>query len=139
MFYRRLCVFAAAVLFVVVTSSACGDEGTTEPDNRRPSASLSASPTLGFAPLDVDISLTCSDEDGSIAEYRLDADSVSDFEITRTSPIDTTLTFEEDTQLRGQCTDNDDAESFVATASITMRQEPTAALFGIERDDAPSP
>jgi len=135
---RSLVLFAATGIFASAAVIACGD-GATAPDNQRPSATLSASPTLGFPPLDVDISLTCSDADGSITEYRLDADSDSDFEITRASAVDTTITFEETTTVRGQCTDDAGASSPVSTTEIKMRQEPSGSLQGddpvLDRDD----
>ena len=130
--FRRLLLLTASAIFASIAAAACGD-GATAPDNQRPSATLSANPTIGFPPLDVDISLVCSDADGSISEYRLDANSDSDFEITRASAIDTTLTFEETTTLRGECTDDAGASSAESTVEVKMRQDPAGAL----RDDDP--
>lgn len=61
--------------------------------NRPPRAALTVSPQEGPAPLSVRVLGDGSDPDGALARYELDADGDGSYEISRTSPIDTTLVF----------------------------------------------
>lgn len=123
-------IYLIALLLLGWSVTACsgseGDSGPapTEPEpNAAPSASITASPTSGTAPLSVDVSLSCTDADGTISEYKLDLDGDDTLETSSSSAVDTTVVYRSDVTARGQCVDSHGAESDTASAvvDITVR------------------
>lgn len=115
----------AATVFLL---AACGGESTgpggngppPPPANQRPTANLSVTPSSGAPPLEVSISLACTDSDGTVSEYRVDADGDGSYEITQASAIEVSRTYASDATIGGQCVDDNGAESAVATRSVDV-------------------
>jgi len=100
---------------------------------RPPTAILDVSPTSGNAPLESRIQLTGEDPDGKedIMEYKIlidkNKDNTIDEEIIQDYPISITRTFNEDTLIKGICTDYSglsDEDSIEIQVETTSPQEP---------------
>lgn len=107
-----------------------GDDGGDPPPpaNEAPTADLSASEEEGLAPLETTVELTCSDPDGTIAEYRLDTDGDGGFEIVQEQAITETLTLQDDATVGGQCTDDDGDDSPLEEVSLSVIQPATLTV-----------
>jgi PKD repeat protein len=120
------------IVLVLLFVMACGGDpaATDPPSNQRPTIALTIDPESGRAPLTTQISVTCSDTDGSISEYRLDADRQTGFEVEQAEPIDFSLSFDSTTTVRAQCEDDLGSPSSNAFQVVTVHQNqgPTASL-----------
>ncbi len=110
------------------TAPECNDGQT----NQKPRVSLIADPTQGVKPLDVNVNVDGSDPDGNVKEYKLSTDQdTSDYEITTQNPIDTTLTFQDTTELKAQTEDDQGETSNATTQKIQPRKpKPTYLRAG---------
>ncbi len=101
--------------------------------NEPPTCSLSASPTSGYAPLDVTLSLSASDTDGSIDSWELDIDNdgSADYSGSSISPATKPHTYQSAGEYTAKFTVTDDdgatdSDTTIITVNETPNQAPTA-------------
>ncbi len=109
-----------ALLFAACDSG--GSPSEEPPQNAPPTVTLTAEDA---GPRARRITATASDPDGSVAAVQLDLDGDQTYELTRPSGIDTVLAYEPGSYtLRAKATDDEGAESGVATAMIQIAATP---------------
>jgi len=106
--------------------------------NQPPTASLSASPVEGIAPLEVSLRLSCSDPDRDSVQHLLNADGKAGYEISEWTTIAVNRSFAETTEVLGLCRDEKGAESnqvaeTVYVLNILTQRATILALTNVER------
>lgn len=110
-------------MLAAIAAAGCGGgDGppTSPPPNRAPVVELEVDPTAGPAPLEVRVSLSCSDPDGSVSDYRLDLDDDGAFERSAGIAVDTSVTYADDVSIRGTCADQEGAAGEIAVRDVDV-------------------
>ena len=130
---KRKCFLVVLFLTLAIFLSGCSDEGTTPPitSNQLPTASFTANPTSGVAPLEVFFNgSNSSDGDGSITSYAWD---FKDGNTGNGETINHTFSSTGSYSVKLTVTDNEGAtdsvtKTITVTDPIVSNQSPTASF-----------